>query len=425
MAALILVAALMAGCGSSGNNGNGGAGTAASGQGGAPAELSPRSVSAADLEVGEGVDFCDEFPEPVVEPWRARSGSPLGVLPGEHVLGSEDALVTLVVYNDLAAEASSDLVASLIALSEQSENARVVYRHFVQDGIGLLAAQAVEAAAAQDGDEGFWALAALLAERRTEWDNLSEGSFIDVVTGYADEVGLDGEQIAEELEAGQYSASVSTMTSSGVALNIPQAPAMYVNDTFVQTPPRTLEDLSMITQIMVLRVKYPEAPSMVIDPDKEYVAWIETSKGTIALDLFADLAPETVNNFAYLACMGYYDNVTFHRVLEEFMAQAGDPTGTGMGGPGYTIHDEFDNSSLIFDREGLLSMAHTRQPDSAGAQFFITLGPAAHLNGSFTIFGEVVEGMQVVQSLKLRDPETAGPLDVGDTIETVIVRQAP
>ena len=130
---------------------------------------------------------------------------------------------------------------------------------------------------------------------------------------------------------------------------------------------------------------------MTIDPQKEYTATLRTEKGDIVIGLRADKTPITVDNFVKLARSGYYNNSTFHRVLPGFMAQGGDPTGTGSGGPGYTIQDEF--TDLTHER-GVISMANTGQPNSGGAQFFITFVPTLQLDGAHTVFGAVIEGME-------------------------------
>ena len=164
---------------------------------------------------------------------------------------------------------------------------------------------------------------------------------------------------------------------------------------------------------------------MVIDPEADYGAWIETPDGTMALDLFAGLAPETVNNFAYLSCIGFYDNNQFHRVIPGFVAQGGDPSGGSFGGVGYTIPDEFANSDLVFDQRGWLSMAKRTQPDTASSQFFITLGPTEDLSElGFTIFGELVEGDDVLSAIEPRQPsQSPTVLPPGTPIETIIVRR--
>jgi len=150
---------------------------------------------------------------------------------------------------------------------------------------------------------------------------------------------------------------------------------------------------------------YDSAPPMVIDPAKHYTATISTDKGDIVVELFADRAPATVNNFVFLARDGYYDGVTFHRVIRDFMAQSGDPTGTGRGGPGYTFADEFD-PSLRHDGPGVLSMANAG-PGTNGSQFFITHRATPHLDGKHAVFGRVTEGMDVVLAIPERDPMRA------------------
>jgi len=149
--------------------------------------------------------------------------------------------------------------------------------------------------------------------------------------------------------------------------------------------------------------KYPD---MIIDPKKKYTATISTDKGYIILELYADKTPKTVNNFVFLVREGYYDGTIFHRVITDFMAQGGDPTGTGRGGPGYRFSDEF-NPSLKHDRPGILSMANAG-PNTNGSQFFITHVPTPHLNGKHTVFGQIASGLDVLLSIPARDP-----LDVG------------
>jgi cyclophilin family peptidyl-prolyl cis-trans isomerase len=143
-------------------------------------------------------------------------------------------------------------------------------------------------------------------------------------------------------------------------------------------------------------------PAMQIDPKKQYKAHMETDKGTMVIELFADKTPLTVNNFVFLSREGYYDGVIFHRVIDNFMAQGGDPTGTGRGGPGYKFGDEF-HPSLKHDKQGILSMANAG-PGTNGSQFFITHLPTPHLNGRHTVFGQVVEGLDVLMSIPARDP---------------------
>lgn len=166
--------------------------------------------------------------------------------------------------------------------------------------------------------------------------------------------------------------------------------------------------------------QYDQAPPMTIDPSKKYFATVEMEKGgSFVIELYADKAPITVNSFVFLAREGFFDGVTFHRVLEGFMAQGGDPTGTGMGGPGYQFVNE--DSDLTFDKAGVVAMANAGR-DTNGSQFFITFGPAEFLNGGYTIFGQVTEGMDVVNGITRRDPEQ-NPTFVGDAIKTITITE--
>ena len=149
-------------------------------------------------------------------------------------------------------------------------------------------------------------------------------------------------------------------------------------------------------------------PVMQIDPSKKYVANIETTKGLIELELYPGYAPKTVNNFVFLAREGYYDGIIFHRVINNFMIQGGDPTGTGRGGPGYKFEDELAGNPLKHEK-GVISMANAG-PNTNGSQFFITHAPQPHLNGKHTVFGKVVKGQEVVDSIQQ-----------GDKMESVVI----
>ena len=165
------------------------------------------------------------------------------------------------------------------------------------------------------------------------------------------------------------------------------------------------------------QMQWSNPPEMTIDSTKSYSATLQTENGDIILQLFANEAPFTVNNFVFLARQGYYDGVTFHRVIAGFMAQGGDPTGTGAGGPGYNFDDEVDND-LSFDRQGLLAMANAG-PGTNGSQFFITYAPTPHLTGKHTIFGEVIQGMDVALAIPPRDPQRDN--DPGVVIESISI----
>jgi peptidyl-prolyl cis-trans isomerase B (cyclophilin B) len=148
-------------------------------------------------------------------------------------------------------------------------------------------------------------------------------------------------------------------------------------------------------------MEWKNAPEMQINPAKKYKAVIETSRGVIELELYPQHAPKTVNNFVFLAKEGFYDDVSFHRVIKNFMIQGGDPTGTGRGGPGYKFEDELKENPLKHET-GVISMANSG-PNTNGSQFFITHSPQPHLNGRHTVFGKVACGQDVVDAIQQGD----------------------
>ena len=154
---------------------------------------------------------------------------------------------------------------------------------------------------------------------------------------------------------------------------------------------------------------YSAPPPMVIDTTKQYTATIETEKGNLVLELFASDVPITVNNFVFLAGEGFYDGTTFHRVIPGFMAQGGDPTGTGRGNPGYSFEDEFSQHTHT---TGTLSMANSG-PNTNGCQFFITYEPQQHLDGKHSVFGQLTEGMEVLKKLTN-----------GDAIKRIVIKES-
>jgi peptidylprolyl isomerase len=187
--------------------------------------------------------------------------------------------------------------------------------------------------------------------------------------------------------------------------------------TTVEADPETLEQPALFVpepgEVIEGR------PAFAIDPESDYTATITTPRGEIVVELFPEIAPQNVNAFVALARDGFYDGLTWHRVLPDFMAQGGDPEGTGTGGPGFSLPGEFTNQ-IAFDRPGLVAMARSNDPDSAGSQFFITTAPAPWLDGQYTIIGEVIEGQEIANNIPLRDPATAsepGEEIVGITIE--------
>jgi cyclophilin family peptidyl-prolyl cis-trans isomerase len=163
---------------------------------------------------------------------------------------------------------------------------------------------------------------------------------------------------------------------------------------------------------------YSKEPPLTIDENKQYFATIKMDIGDIRLELFPKEAPHSVNSFIFLAREGFYDGVTFHRVIPGFVAQAGDPTGTGRGGPGYTIPDEVNSHKFL---DGSLGMAKTAAPNSGGSQWFIDYAPQPNLDGGYTVFGQIVSGRDVLDKIAPRDPATA--TTPGTKINTIVIEE--
>ena len=306
---------------------------------------------------------------------------------------------------------------------EYPQDVRIVYRHFplIQNhDKAALAAQASEAAGAQGK---FWEMHDLLFERQNDWSQLSVDQFKDWVITQAESLGLDKDQFSKDLVSQKNVDLAQAAWDHGVQVGLPGTPFLLVNgQIWPNNLPMSAGNISAIIQLDLLEKReFTSCPPMTIDPLKQYVATLHTEKGDISIELYPDKAPIAVNNFIFLARNGWYDGVTFHRVISGFVAQAGDPSGTGFGGPGYAFVNEI-SPDLKFDKAGVVAMANAGA-DSNGSQFFITYAPAPQLDGSYTIFGKVISGMDVAQSLTPRDPSTTLDLPPGDKILSVSIEE--
>ena len=301
------------------------------------------------------------------------------------------------------------------------DDVRIVYRYYPFTAIfdkGELAARAAEAAAYQDQ---FWEMHDLLFESQSEWVDLPADSFESWVTARAEELELDTARFTADFNSTGAIERVQKAAEEGANIGIPRLPFFLVNGQ-IYTGSTGYEALSQIVSLIKLGERqFSECPPITVDTSKQYIATLHTEKGDIIIRLFADKAPLAVNSFVFLAEQGWFDDITFHRVLPGFVAQTGDPSGTGQGNPGYMFNNEAD-SSLQFDEAGLVAMANSG-PDTNGSQFFITYGPALHLNGSYTIFGKVLTGMDVLEQLTPRDPQPGVFLPPGDKLISVTIEE--
>jgi len=342
--------------------------------------------------------------------------------------GPEDARLMLVEYSDFQCPYCSIAGRALHEFQvAHPDQVRVVFRNFPlpSHDKAPLSAQAAEAAGLQGK---FWEMHDLLFVEANwdAWTAMSVEDFQTWVIEQAGTLGLDSQKFSKDLTSTALVDKVNKGYGSAISSDLNSTPSLFIfvdgKLTFLPSDqiPYDLETLELLLTLSDLKEKeFTACPPTVIDPNNEYSATIKTSQGDFTVELYADQAPLAVNSFVYLAQQGWFENVSWHRVLPDFVAQTGDPSGTGFGGPGYIFKNE-TSDSLKFDRAGLLAMANSGA-DTNGSQFFITFAEAPSLDGGYTIFGEVTRGMDVVEKLTPRDPSKEGELPVGDTILSVSI----
>lgn len=347
--------------------------------------------------------------QPTASPSSTWPEPPTGATPtavpglGEWSRGASAPAARLVVYCDFQSTGCAALAPVLSTLlSLHPQELLVTYRPYplipVHDKASL-AGQAAQAA----GEQGrFWEMHDLLYGRWLEWASLSPEDFQAWLLEAAEEIGLEGPSFRQALESGRHAELMQQAFDQTVADGIPGTPVLYLNGQLFQIGP-SLENLEAGIRLAILGSRqYQEFPPLLIEPDVVYVAHLELGTGEVVVELFADVAPLAVNSFVFLARQGWYDGAPFFRVVPDVLAETGDPSGTGLGGPGYAFGTETD-PSLSFDQPGMVALS-SAGPGVCGSQFFISLGAIPALNGSRTIFGRVTQGLGLLQELGPRDP---------------------
>jgi cyclophilin family peptidyl-prolyl cis-trans isomerase/protein-disulfide isomerase len=340
----------------------------------------------------------------------------------DYSTGPADATVTIVEYCDFQAPICQSMAAVMSnVVSDHVEDVRFVFRPVPLIGQldkSELAVQAVIAAGEQDR---FWEMYNILFQKNDDWAALTPEAFETWLRQEAVSAGLDGGKFPADLKSAETVTRMNSMYEAARNLGLQAVPLLVINDE--PQPSFAIDYNSIESTISLIALgdrQFTECPPFSINPAKQYIATLHTEKGDVVLQLFPDKAPLAVNSFVFLARQGWFDGVTFHRVIPGFMAQTGDPSGSGRGNPGYLFDNEID-PALKFDRAGLVGMANSG-PDTNGSQFFITFGPAPHLDGGYTIFGEVLTGMDVLEQLTPRDPEQSGQ-PLGDTLLNVEIEE--
>jgi cyclophilin family peptidyl-prolyl cis-trans isomerase/protein-disulfide isomerase len=337
------------------------------------------------------------------------------------VLGDKaSATLTIIEYSDFQCPYCAQLAPILEELQKNHpDDVRVAFRYFPLPShpLSLKAAAAADAA----GQQGkFWEMHNALFENQSAWSSMTEADFQSWVENEAQTLKLDKAKFVEAMNSKDVTDKVQTAQKHGQDIGIPGTPMVLINGQYYQGP-RDLASFEAILKMFGLKDRqFNYCPPTQLDLNKQYTATIKTEKGDIVIQLYPDKAPMAVSSFVFLARQGWFNDITFHRVLQGFVAQTGDPSGTGFGGPGYSFGDEI--TDLKFDKEGVVAMANSGA-NTNGSQFFITLASASQLDGKYTIFGQVVQGMEVVKKLTPRDPSQSADLPAGDKIITVEIQE--
>ena len=340
----------------------------------------------------------------------------------DHVRGAEIPIMTIMEYSDYQ-DLRSGLFAEVVdrLLEEHPDDVRVVSRIFPLISINDKAALAAQAAQAAQEQGKFWEMHDLLYGGQENWVKLPVEDFTQWIYAQASALEMNVDQFKVDLNRADIVARIQQAWEDGQKMGLPGTPLVLINGQ-IYAGPRDYSSLNDILQLILLgKRQFTSCPLVTVQRNKQYIAALHTEKGDILIQLFADKAPITVNSFIFLAHQGWYDDITFHRVIPDLFAQTGDPSGTGKGNPGYYIITEFD-PTLKFNKPGRVAMVNSG-PDTSGSQFFITFAPAAQYDGQYTIFGEVLSGMEVLEALTPRDAQPGTETPPGDKLLSVTIEE--
>lgn len=340
------------------------------------------------------------------------------------IMGSPDAEISIIEYSDFQCPHCANAASQLEKFfQDNADKVNFAFRHLPLISIhpkAILAHQAADAAGAQGK---FFEMHDLLFAEQKIWsaDTVTSEGFLDYAVKLAEKLELDIDQFKEDFDSLETKTKImASFTDATENIGINGTPTVFIVINGV--PYAASYDYGTLTNIMKLieldKKRFTECPPMVINVEKVYEATITTSKGDIKVELYPEKAPLTVNSFVFLATQGFYNNVEFHRVIPGFVAQVGDPSGLGIGGPGYKYVDEI--SDLKFDSEGVLGMAKSTA-DSNGSQFFITYAAQSSLDGKYTVFGKVIDGMDVLNKITANDPQSGILADKLDRIISISI----
>ncbi len=379
---------------------------------------SPLPIVPAASPTFDPLAYADSCTVLTAEPTLAPSSSSYfpPVTAADFSFGPADAPVTLVEYCDFQSNSCRAMAGVVARLMKNRTNLRFVFRPVWVASLDK-SDKAIIAALAANEQGKFWTMYDFLFVTYPAWDKLSPDEFNNWVIKESAQTGIDPVQLKAAMDDPKTTTRLMSIMETVGKLNIPAVPLVLLNGQLQQSYILDEQNLAAMVDLIALGQKqFTECPPFDIERGRQYIATIKTEKGDIVIQLFPDKAPLAVNSFVFLARQKWYDGVTFHRVIPGFVAQAGDPSGTGRGNPGYFFKDEI--TELKFDRPGMVGMANSG-PDTNGSQFFITFAPAPQLDGGYTIFGQVLSGLDVAEQLTPRDASQGGLLPAGDAILTI------
>lgn len=334
--------------------------------------------------------------------------------------GPLEASITLLVYSDYQCATCAEVDGVIARLQElHPDDIRLVFRPFPLLTLYDKTSQATQAAASAAAQGEYWAMHALLYARRADWASLTPAQFVEWLPGAARTAGIDPTRLADDLASRRYEPFVAEAYNRAVAEGIPGAPFLFFNRDLMRFPPTLLNLEATVRLTLLASRQYTAYPALALQPGADYHARLILDTGEVSLDLFEDTAPLAVNNFVFLATGDWYDGTPVYRIVRGQYVEAGDPSGTGFGTPGYAYELE-TNPRRTFNRPGVVGIA-SEDPSTLGSRFFISLTSLPLFDGSRTVLGEVTAGLDRLQALGERDPQTDLLIDPEATILDVII----
>jgi cyclophilin family peptidyl-prolyl cis-trans isomerase/protein-disulfide isomerase len=337
-------------------------------------------------------------------------------------MGPKNARFVIDVFSDFQCPYCAGFAPEVYKLTSTYPNdLRVVYHYLPLSSIhdkATLAAQGAEAAARQGY---FWAMHDAIFASQSQWQSMSIDDFTTWLQNQAKSLGMNTTKFATDLKSQDVIKAVNDSAAVAAKLNLTSTPSVIVNRLLRSSRNDVATISSYLDYIKLGDKAATTCPPMSIDPKKQYTATLKTEKGAIVIALYPDKAPWAVNSFVHLAQSGWYQGSGFFRVITGYLAQAGDPSNTGLGTPGYQYSNEV-TPDLRFDKAGMVGMANAGA-DTNGAQFFITYAPIPNLDGKYTVFGEVISGMDVLQTIRPRNPNEDAILFAPDPILSITIEE--